>query len=234
LRKLVHADGPESPPSGRGGYAILSRLKSIARRFWSSEEFVIDARPLETIAARRSSNGSSRPATNGASTFAPPVESHEEAPESPAPAVQDLYSSLHRIMAEHGRLAEKIAAEVKPVGAHDDEFKRFAHQIMPYLDAMERTFDLSRKNEPSEEAKGWLESFETAHARRLLPVLEKFGFEVMNCMGQTVDFNIHDVIEYRRTKDHLHNTVIEEISKGIKFRGRILRDAKVIVACNER
>jgi molecular chaperone GrpE (heat shock protein) len=51
--------------------------------------------------------------------------------------------------------------------------------------------------------------------------------------GKLVNFDIHDVVEYRRTNQYPHNTVIKELQKGVVFRDRLLREAKVVVACNE-
>ena len=53
-------------------------------------------------------------------------------------------------------------------------------------------------------------------------------------MGKKVDLNLHEVVEYRASADHPNDTVIGERQKGYVLRGKLLRDAKVVVAYNER
>ena len=144
---------------------------------------------------------------------------------------RDLLTELSSIMAEKGRLAQ-LAAEITPAAQTDDEFGRFVRQAIQFLDGLDRIIELGRKEEQSEEFQGWFSSVEAVY-ERIATLFEQHDLRALHCMGQEVDFSLHDVIEYRRTRDHPHNTVIEEIRKGYVFRGRILRDAKVVVACNE-
>lgn len=142
----------------------------------------------------------------------------------------DLMSTLSQVIADRGRL-EKLSQELKPASAQDDEFGRFARQAIPIVDGLDRIIELGKEHAANTELSGWIESVEAVY-QRVLRVFENYDLKVIHCVGQKVDFGLHDVIEYRRTRDYPHDTVIQEIRKGIVFRGRVLRDAKVVVAYN--
>jgi molecular chaperone GrpE (heat shock protein) len=204
---------------------ILSVLKRMTRVV-SADEFPISEKPLRIIDVADLAQPS------------PEAESaQDEGAPSPAivqavPAVRraDLISTLSEVIAERGRL-ERLSHELKPASAQDDEFGRFARQAIPIVDGLERIIELGLEHASSTELSGWIESVQALY-HRVLRVFENYDLKVMHCVGQKVDFGLHDVIEYRRTRDHPHDTVIQEIRKGIVFRGRVLRDAKVVVAYN--
>ncbi len=144
----------------------------------------------------------------------------------------DILSSLNELLLNQNAKLERLADELKPTGAHDDEFGKFARQAIKFIDGLDGIVLLARKFPAEGELAGWLRSVEVLWDR-MVELFSQFDLKIMSCLGQKVDFNLHDVIEYRRTTDHPHNTVIEEIRRGVIFRGRVLRDAKVVVACNE-
>lgn len=144
----------------------------------------------------------------------------------------DILSSLNALLLNQNAKLERLADELKPTGAHDDEFGKFARQAIKFIDGLDSIVLLARKFPAEGELAGWLRSVEVLWDR-MVDLFGQFDLKIMSCLGQKVDFNLHDVIEYRRTTEHPHNTVIEEIRRGVIFRGRVLRDAKVVVACNE-
>jgi molecular chaperone GrpE (heat shock protein) len=207
---------------------ILGLLKNLAKRL-STEEFPLDAAPMPVLQGN-GSNGAAQPSvavpTNGATPSA-------EAPVQPSSARRDILSSFGALLIEQSRLEKKLAEEVKPAGASDDEFGRFARKAVALIDAMDRLIQLSRDElAKAPEFEGWCKAVEAAN-ERMLRLFDNHGLSVMTCMGQAVDFNVHDVIEYRRTNAYPHDSVIEEIRKGVTFRGQVIRDAKVVIACND-
>lgn len=144
---------------------------------------------------------------------------------------RDLLTQLADIMLEQVKLADK-ARRLEARGAGDDEFGRFVRQALPFLDNFARLLDMAREYPASEELNNWLKSVEALYFR-LVNLLESFGLVFINSIGKPVDLDFHEVVEYRNTREHSHNTVIRELQKGIVFRGRLIRDAKVVVACNQ-
>jgi len=163
------------------------------------------------------------------------VPAHGVGAESPtANAVQssaDVYSLLSALMVERAELRDEIE-KLKSATPQEDEFGKFAKQSVPFIDAMERILQLGKAQASSDEAKVWIQGVESAY-KRILRSLERHQLSVVSYMGQDVDLGAQEVIEYRATKDYPHNTIIEEPFKGVVFRGRLMREAKVVVACNQ-
>jgi molecular chaperone GrpE len=80
-----------------------------------------------------------------------------------------------------------------------------------------------------EEFQNWLEAVGGVSVR-LNRVLERVGLTPISSVGTEVDLAIHDVVATVRNNNYPENTVVEERQKGYYFRGRLLRDAKVVVA----
>jgi molecular chaperone GrpE len=145
---------------------------------------------------------------------------------------QDLLSQMERLLVEQIRLAEK-ARQLEKNKFNDDEFGSFVRQIMPFLDNFSHLLELAREYPPTEELNNWLKSVEALYYR-IVNLLESFGLRFINSMGKVVDLNYHEVVDYRMTNQYPHNTIMKELQKGVVFRGRLLRDAKVVVAHNEK
>jgi len=55
------------------------------------------------------------------------------------------------------------------------------------------------------------------------------GLEEIKTVGERFDPNLHEIVEEVEKKDCQPGTVIEEIQKGYKINGRLLRPARVKV-----
>ena len=135
-------------------------------------------------------------------------------------------------MVERDKLESKMN-EMKTWTRSSDELLNFIKSLLPFLDAFEITLDSARGFPATEEVKNWLKNIESLYFR-FLKILENSGLQSLKCPGRVVDLNIHDVVEYRPSFEHPNDTVIKERQRGYIFRGRLLRDAKVVVAYNER
>ena len=60
--------------------------------------------------------------------------------------------------------------------------------------------------------------------------LKKLGVEEIKSVGEKFDPNFQEVIEEIKTKDKESGIIIEEIQKGYKLHGKVLRPAKVKIA----
>ena len=59
--------------------------------------------------------------------------------------------------------------------------------------------------------------------------LKSQGLEEVKSVGESFDPNFHEVVEQVEAKDKESGIIIEEIQKGYKINGRLLRPAKVKV-----
>ena len=64
---------------------------------------------------------------------------------------------------------------------------------------------------------------------QILDFLKNQGVEEIKCLGQKFDPNFQEVVEEVAVKDKAPGTIIEEIQKGYKISGRLLRPARVKV-----
>jgi molecular chaperone GrpE len=65
---------------------------------------------------------------------------------------------------------------------------------------------------------------------QLLDVLKSYGVEEVASLGEKFDPNVHEVLQEVEAKGQEPGIVVEEIKKGYKINGRLLRPAKVIVS----
>ena len=145
---------------------------------------------------------------------------------------EDLGEGLSALMIENERLQD-LADELSRRNAQPQEMEKFIKTRLPTLDSFDRVLSLAREYPKSDEIDNWLKSVESI-SFRLLSMLEGYGLYQLKTVGAKVNLDLHEVVEYRPSVDHPNDTVISERQKGYVFRGRLLRDAKVVVAYNER
>jgi len=98
-------------------------------------------------------------------------------------------------------------------------------KILPILD----NFEIVEKNLPEnlkndKNIKGILQI-----KTQLQDFFKNQGLEEIKTVGERFDPNLHEIVEEVEKKDCQPGTVIEEIQKGYKINGRLLRPAKVKV-----
>src|SRR5690606_3110013 len=114
-----------------------------------------------------------------------------------------------------------------------EDTTRILKSLLPTLDGFDRVLHLGRSYPQNELIDNWLKSVESIYYR-LLGTLENFGLYQMRVVGSKVDLNLHEVVEYRPSADHPNDVIISERQKGYILLGKLLREAKVVVAYNER
>lgn len=184
------------------------------------DEFVVDEQPLPVH------------------TLEPAAEATAEEDRAPAGfddffgagKGQDLLSQMTGLLMEQVHLAEK-ARQLELSKKGDDEFGRFVKQVLPFLDNFARLLDLAREHPPSAEVDNWLKNFEALYFR-VVHLLESYGLCFINSVGKVVNLDFHDVVDYRMTAEYPDGVVIKEMQKGVVFRDRLMREARVVVACN--
>ncbi len=136
----------------------------------------------------------------------------------------DYLSELWRLI----NLAEEV--EHRQTSENSYEIQNLAKSMLPVLDALDRIIEFGHKrSSQDEEFQNWIASVEGVGSR-LQRTLDKIGLVPMSCIGAEVDLELHDVVATRKSSEYVENTIIEERQKGYYFRGRLLRDAKVVVA----
>ncbi|MBX7247069.1 MAG: nucleotide exchange factor GrpE [Candidatus Sumerlaeaceae bacterium] len=145
---------------------------------------------------------------------------------------EDLTELVGKIMIENDRLQD-LTEELKRKSAQPVEVEKFMKTILPTLDSFDWVLNVARGAQKSEEVDNWLKSVESIYFR-LLKMLENHGLYQLKTIGKKIDLNLHEVVEYRQSDEHPNDVVIGERQKGYVFRNKLLRDAKVVAAYNER
>lgn len=103
--------------------------------------------------------------------------------------------------------------------------EEFILKILPLLDNMEITEKKLPENLKNDEnVKGILQL-----KNQISELLKSRGAEEIKSVGEKFDPNFMEAVEELEIKDKEPGTVLEEIQKGYKINGRLLRPAKVRV-----
>ncbi|HVF27469.1 MAG TPA: nucleotide exchange factor GrpE [Pyrinomonadaceae bacterium] len=104
-------------------------------------------------------------------------------------------------------------------------------QLLPVVDNLRRAVvtETSVKADESEEFGRFLQGVELI-SKQLSGVLETFGVEPVATVGLPFDPHIHEAVAMEQSDVHEPDTVIEEIVRGYRIGGRLLRPAMVKVA----
>lgn len=146
---------------------------------------------------------------------------------------KDVVSIVSELMREREDLRELVAKfQLRRDEKENEELEQLLKSILPFLDGLERLMKMARLQRHSEEVANWLKAIESLYFR-LINILEKQGLKPIDSIGKPVDLNLHEVVEYIPSKDSPHNTVIAERQRGYIFRGKVIRDAKVVVSYKE-
>lgn len=143
----------------------------------------------------------------------------------------DYLGQLTRYLGDLWRMVD-LAEELERGrgAASEDEVAGLLRRLLPVLDALDRVAEYSAQVEtPSQDLGNWFRAVDGIRTR-LHRTLERVGLQPISAIGSEVDFSIHDVVETRVSREYPENTIIGERQKGYYFRGRLLRDAKVVVA----
>ncbi len=104
--------------------------------------------------------------------------------------------------------------------------KNFILKVLPILDDFE--IALKEVSENQKEESGFIKGFFQIRSH-FLEFLKKEKVEEMNCLGEQFDPNFHEAIDLVESDNEESGIVIEEIQKGYKIDGKLLRPAKVKV-----
>lgn len=142
--------------------------------------------------------------------------------------IDEITEQLQKIQTAPKR-ANRPLSQPQDNSTPDTATLNLISDIVPIMDSIERTLELADTFSDNEILKNWLTNVAAVY-RKLRNVLFRHGLQEMENIGKIVDFNRHEVVEYRETNNFPENTIIEEKQKGYLFQNKVIRDAKVIVA----
>lgn len=140
-------------------------------------------------------------------------------------AQQRERDSVLRAKAEMENVRRRSEQDVEK--AHKFALERFAGELLPVIDNLERALDMSDKT--NAELASTIEGIELT-LKSLLDAVRKFGLDVV---GDThVPFNpeVHQAMTMLESDEHEPNHVMMVMQKGYTLNGRLIRPAMVAVS----
>ena len=146
--------------------------------------------------------------------------------------------TLKKSLAEEKGKAEKYLSNWQRAEADFSNYKKRTEQekselannanamlifnLLPVLDDLERAFaSLS----PKLVELTWVDGIRLIH-RKLQAILEAHGLAEIKALGQPFDPSIHDAVAHYEGEE---GVVIDEVQKGYRLKGKMLRPASVVV-----
>ena len=138
--------------------------------------------------------------------------------------IEELQDRLKRQMAEFDNFrkrTEKEKSSMYEIGARD-----IIEKILPVLDNFERGLA-----SVPEDLKGgsFAEGVEMIY-KQFVKTLEDAGVEAIGALGQQFDPNLHNAVMHVDDDSFGENEISQELQKGYKYRGTVVRHSMVQVA----
>lgn len=130
-----------------------------------------------------------------------------------------------RAVAEMENLRRRAAQDVEK--AHKFALEKFAAELLPVLDNLERAIELADKE--SEALKPMIEGVELT-LKSMQSSVAKFGLVALDPQNQLFDPNAHQAMSMIENAELAPNTVIAVMQKGYELNGRVIRPAMVMVS----
>jgi molecular chaperone GrpE len=128
-----------------------------------------------------------------------------------------------RAAAELENVRKRAARDVE--NAHKFALERFATDLLSVCDSLEMALDIG--DEASAES---LKEGSEATLKLLGSVLQRFGIEEVDPVGEPFDPSLHEAMTMQPSADAEPGSVLTVFQKGYALNGRLLRPARVVVA----
>ncbi|XBS68830.1 nucleotide exchange factor GrpE [Acerihabitans sp. KWT182] len=133
--------------------------------------------------------------------------------------------SLLRAKAEMENVRRRAELDVEK--AHKFALEKFAGELLPVIDNLERGLDTADKS--NGELVPLIEGIELT-LKSLLDAVRKFGIEVVEATHVPFDPAVHQAMTLLESDEHEPNQVMMVMQKGYTLNGRLLRPAMVAVS----
>ncbi len=139
--------------------------------------------------------------------------------------VDDQKDSVIRAKADVENMRRRSAQDVEK--AHKFALEKFASELLPVLDNLERAIQFSDKE--NEAVKTVVEGVELTY-QSFISTVEKFGMEVVDPQNEAFNPERHQAMSMQENAELKPNTVTAVMQKGYVLNGRLLRPAMVMVS----
>jgi molecular chaperone GrpE len=180
------------------------------------------------------------PAADEAAIEAEAVEAEAVEPAAAnLPDAQTLAQELETVTAEMDQLRDQLLrtqadflnvrrrAEQDVEKAHKFGVEKFAGEMLPVVDSLERAIEACGAEDAATQA---IREGVELTLGMLVSGLTKFKIEPVDPQGETFDPALHQAMSLVDAPDAAPNTVVAVVQKGYTLNGRLLRPAMVMVS----
>lgn len=153
------------------------------------------------------------------------IEELEQALAAAEAKVEEQKDSVIRAAAEVDNVRRRAAMDVEK--AHKFALEKFANELLPVIDNMERA--LQGTNVEDEATKAIYEGVELT-LKSFTTAVEKFGLSPLDPQGEAFNPDHHQAIGMQPSDEFPANTVMMVMQKGYILNDRLLRPAMVMVS----
>ncbi|PSW18899.1 nucleotide exchange factor GrpE [Photobacterium sanctipauli] len=139
--------------------------------------------------------------------------------------VKDQQDSVLRARAEVDNMRRRTEQEIDK--ARKFALNKFAEELLPVIDNMERAIEMADKND--EAIKPMVEGVDLT-LKTMMGTVEKFGLKQLNPLGEAFNPEFHQAMSIQESAEHEPNTVMLVMQKGYELNGRVVRPAMVMVS----
>ncbi|MFP9230038.1 nucleotide exchange factor GrpE [Pectobacterium cacticida] len=133
--------------------------------------------------------------------------------------------NILRLRAEADNIRRRAEMDVEK--AHKFAVEKFASEMLPVIDNLERALETADKTDESLAA--MIEGVELT-LKSLLDAVRKFGIEVVSDVNVPFNPEVHQAMTMLPSAEHEPNHVMMVMQKGYTLNGRLLRPAMVAVS----
>ena len=122
----------------------------------------------------------------------------------------------------------KRRAEKDVSNAHKYALERFAQDLLPVIDSLEKALEVSSEQP---EIKAMQEGVAMT-LKLFVDTVKKYGLQQIDPVGEPFDPNHHEAMSMQPNPQMEPNTVMAVIQRGYVLNGRLVRPARVVVVAN--
>ncbi|MEZ8148259.1 nucleotide exchange factor GrpE [Enterovibrio norvegicus] len=188
----------------------------------SNEENKIQEEELQNDAAASQDDNALDAETDAMISRITELEAALEASEA---TVKEQQDSVLRARADVENIRRRTEQEIDK--ARKFALERFANELLPVIDNMERALEMADKE--NETLKPMLEGVELT-LKTMKDSVAKFGLVELNPEGEAFNPEFHQAMSIQESAEHAPNTVMLVMQKGYALNGRVVRPAMVMVS----
>jgi molecular chaperone GrpE len=135
----------------------------------------------------------------------------------------ELFGKLQRVSADYINFQKRASKQIADTVAYEKE--KIIKTFLPALDNLEHTLQNAHA---AKNADVLIKGIQIIYDQ-ILDTLKMHGIEHVKALDEKFDPALHEVIMQKAEPEKGENVVLEELQKGYKLNGRVIRPSRVIV-----